>query len=90
MFEVDALDPALQATPMSASGMRLAVELRLATKVQMQRSRSQVQAFFPEPTFEAFREALDDTISINSVPNTKFTEKTAKALKMMAADIGLL
>jgi len=90
MYEVDALDPALQAKSAAANGMRLHVELRLETKVQMQRARSQVQAFFPEATFEAFREALDAMVGLNYIPNTEFTEKSTKALKLMAVDIGLL
>jgi hypothetical protein len=48
-----------------------------------------VQAFFPEATFEAFREALHANVGLNNIPNTDFTEKTAKALKLMARDIGL-
>jgi hypothetical protein len=89
MYEVDALDPALQANPPTANGIRPVVVLRLETKVQMQRARSQVQAFFPEATFEAFREALHANVRLDNIPNTEFTEKTAKALKLMARDIGL-
>jgi hypothetical protein len=83
MYQVDVLDAELQ-TP-----KRDQPELRLATRIKMQRSRALVHAFFPAATSEAVNQALDAPISRNNIPHTDFGEKTARPLRLMAQDLGL-
>jgi hypothetical protein len=89
MYEVDALDVELQSNPQTHDGIHPAPVLRLETKIKMERVRAQVQAFFPAATFEAFTQALNAPVNLKNIPNTDFAEKTSRALKLMAADIGL-
>ena len=56
----------------------------------MQRARLEVEAFFPKSTSDAYKLALHAVVSLDRNPNTEFTEKSVAAVKMMAADIGLL
>ena len=90
MYQVDALDTALQGSPQPGTMRRLDVVLRVETRVQMQRARSLVRACFPEATFEAFRQAIDADVGIHNIPNTDFDDKATKAIKLMATDIGIL
>jgi hypothetical protein len=89
MYEVDAVDVELQANPQTHNGRRSIPVLRVETRVQMQKARSLVQAFFPNTTFDAFKDALQAQVSLENIPYHDFTEKTAKALKLMADDVGL-
>jgi hypothetical protein len=89
-YEVDALDVDLQDANRIREGERLAVEIRLETRVLMQRTRLQVEAFFPTLTSDAYKAALHAPIGIRHNPDTEFTKRSVTAIKMMAADIGLM
>jgi hypothetical protein len=88
-YQVDALDTALREGP-PPGVMRPRVVLRVETRVQMERARSLVRAFFPEATFEAFRQAIDADVGLHNIPNIDFDDKATKAIKLMATDIGIL
>jgi len=89
-YEVDALDVELQRANRAKEGERLAVDVRLETRVLMQRARLQVEAFFPKPTSDAYKAALHAVVSIDRIPNTEFTERSVAAVRTMAVDIGLM
>lgn len=89
-YEVDALDVELQRANRAKEGERLAVDVRLETRILMQRARLQVEAFFPKPTSDAYKAALHAVVSLDRIPNAQFTERSVAAVKMMAADIGLM
>lgn len=89
-YEVDALDAELQKANRAKEGERLAVDIRLETRVLMQRARLQVEAFFPRTTSDAYKAALHSPVSVDRIPNTEFTQRSVAAVKMMAADIGLM
>jgi hypothetical protein len=67
-YEVDALDVDLQDANRIREGERLAVEIRLETRVLMQRTRLQVEAFFPTSTSDAYKAALHAPIGIRHNP----------------------
>jgi hypothetical protein len=92
MYETDALDAALQDKwqEYSGKGLRPHVVLRVETRVLLQRTRSQVQALFPPKTFEAFDAALRADVRLDNIPNADFADKSQKAFKLMALDLGLL
>ena len=87
-YEVDALDAEFQNTEREKQQLRVAI--RLETRVLMQRARLQVEAFFPKATSDAYKAALNAIIRIDNTPNSEFTERSVIAIKMMAADIGLM
>ena len=77
-YEVDALDIELQKANRAKEGERLAVDMRLETRVLMQRTRLQVEAFFPKPTSDAYKAALHAPIGIDHNPHTEFTKRSVR------------
>jgi hypothetical protein len=92
MYETDALDAALQANSQAYSGGGLSphVVLRLETRLLLERTRLQVNAFFPPSTAEAYDAALRADVSLKNIPNRDFAEKSDRAFKLMAKDLRLL
>jgi hypothetical protein len=88
-YEVDALDADFQKSERNKPGDHLKVAIRVETRVLMQRARLQVEAFFPKATSDEYKAALHAIVSLDTIPNTQFTERSVAAIKMMAADIGL-
>lgn len=92
MYEVDACDAALQENwkTYSGQGLRPHVVLRIETRILMQRSLLQVKAFFSPETSEAFDAALRADVSLTNIPNSDFAQKSDKAIRLMAKDLGVL
>lgn len=89
-YEVDALDAEFQKAEREKPGDHLKVAIRLETRIVMQRARLQVEAFFPKATSDAYKSALHAIVSLDTIPNSEFTERTVTAINKMAADIGLM
>lgn len=90
----DALDLALQAnkaTYKTKGGSELTreVELRPQTAQLMEEARGLVRAFFSTETAEAYEKALNSKVSIEDIPCLEFEENRLRAIKLMAAELGI-
>jgi len=86
---VDALDPQLQSKKQSAGGLVRETEYRSETLELMERSRSQVRAFFKAEAADRFDKAANCKLSLDNIPNTEFEAARTEAISALASELGV-
>ncbi len=86
---VDALDPHLQANKQSAGGLVRETEYRSETLELIERSRSQVRAFFQSEAADQFDKAANCKLSLDNIPNIEFEAARTEAISALASELGV-
>ncbi len=86
---VDALDLQLQSSKQSAGDLVRETEYRSETLELIERSRSQVRAFFQSEAADQFDKAANCKLSLDNIPNTEFEAARTEAISLLASELGV-